>query len=67
MQIMKGSLKEVELMQQFDHPHIVKYIDAKKTQNNLYLVMEYCNGGNLKNFIKENNGMEESEALYYFV
>lgn len=28
--------------------------------------MELCNKGNLKTFLREKNGMTESEALYYF-
>jgi hypothetical protein len=28
--------------------------------------MELCNGGNLKSFLREKNGMTESEVLYYF-
>ena len=45
---------EVEVMQKFDHPNIVKYYDVIKTSNFWYIVMEYCNSGTLENVIEYN-------------
>ena len=29
------------------------------TENNVYIIMEYCNGGSLENFINKNQNIEE--------
>ena len=39
--ILKGSL----------HPAIVMLYDVLRTKNNLYLIMEFCEGGDLKKYI----------------
>ncbi|KAL4437627.1 hypothetical protein ABPG74_017865 [Tetrahymena malaccensis] len=36
---------EIELQKDLDHPHITKYVDAVKTEQNVYIVTELCNGG----------------------
>ena len=46
--------KEVELLQRIPkpHPNIVVLYAALQTKSNLYLFMEYCDQGDLKDFIK---------------
>ena len=39
---------EIELLKLFNHPNIIKIIDMKQTNRKYYIVMEYCNGGNLR-------------------
>ena len=39
---------EINYLKSFDHPNIIKLYDVKVTQQDIYLVMEYCNGGSLK-------------------
>ena len=39
---------EIIILNELSHPNIIKLRDAKKTKKHFYLVMEYCNGGNLK-------------------
>ena len=38
---------EIMILKFLNHPNIVKIQDLKKTKNHYFLVMEYCNGGNL--------------------
>ena len=38
---------EISILNRLNHPNIVKFRDAKKTKKHYYLVMEYCNGGEL--------------------
>ena len=44
-------------MQMIDHPNIVKYFESYQDQENLYLCIELCKGGELfdkqKDFINE--------------
>ena len=38
---------EIAILQSLNHPNIVKFIDLKKTKKHYYIMMEYCNGGEL--------------------
>jgi serine/threonine-protein kinase ULK/ATG1 len=39
--------EELRLLIQFDHPNIMRGIDKLMSLNNYYLILEYCNGGDL--------------------
>ena len=39
---------EINFLRGFNHPNIIKLYDVKVTQQDIYLIMEYCNGGSLK-------------------
>ena len=36
---------EITLMKQLDHPNLVKLYETYETETELYLVMEFCEGG----------------------
>ena len=38
---------EIITLQDLNHPNIVKFKDVKKTKKHFYIIMEYCNGGEL--------------------
>ena len=42
------ALKEVELLNQVSHPHIIKYYDSIIQNHMLYILMEYAAGGDLQ-------------------
>ena len=44
---LKRLMNEILILKSINHPNIVKLIDLKKTKTDLYIVTEYCNGGNL--------------------
>ena len=39
--------EEVKILTKLDHPNIVKYYETYEDHKYLYLVMEYCSGGEL--------------------
>ena len=43
----KYIINEINILKLLNHPNIVKFIDLKRTQNHYYIMMEYCNGGEL--------------------
>ena len=52
------------------HPNIVGIIDCQPIENNLAIVMELVNGGNLKEFLKKDlltDGAEKKEFTVRFV
>ena len=44
---------EIAAMKRLDSPYIVKLYDVMKTSRNVYMVMEYCPGGDLDHYIKK--------------
>ena len=50
---MKYLKNEIIILQNLKHPNIVKYEDVKKTKKHFYIVMEYCNGGELSQALEK--------------
>lgn len=47
-QIYLDELKnEIEVLRSLDHPNIVKAYEVYETRRNIFVVMEYCSGGDL--------------------
>ena len=46
-------VSEVNLLRELKHKHIVRYVDRiiNRTKMTLYIVMEYCEGGDLASYI----------------
>lgn len=43
---------EISIMRQIDHPNIVKLYEIKKTEKHIYLILEYCAGGDLQQYMR---------------
>ena len=43
----KYLINEIQILKELNHPNIVKFEEIKKTKNHYYIIMEYCNGGEL--------------------
>ena len=46
----KDIQKEAEILSQFDCRNIVEYYDSQKIDNKFYILMEYCDGQNLRDY-----------------
>ncbi|KAJ0409487.1 hypothetical protein P43SY_002377 [Pythium insidiosum] len=63
--------KEIETMrvavEQFEngHPHIVRLLCTKESQQHIYIVLEYCAGGDLAAVMKSTRGLAEEQARVY--
>ena len=44
---------EISILKEVNHPNILKLIEVKDTEEKLYIVNEYCNGGNLEIFLEK--------------
>lgn len=40
-------------MKKVKSENLVAFYDCKITKNNIYIFMEYCNGGNLTEYLKK--------------
>ncbi|KAJ8601305.1 hypothetical protein CTAYLR_007228 [Chrysophaeum taylorii] len=45
-------VNEVQMMHALNHPHTLKFYDWYETRNNLWLILEYCSGGDLKSLLR---------------
>ncbi|XP_078676614.1 serine/threonine-protein kinase ULK3-like [Branchiostoma floridae x Branchiostoma belcheri] len=52
-------LTEIEILKNVRHPHIVELKDFQWDRNNIYLIMEYCSGGDLSRFIHSKRTLPE--------
>ena len=52
-QHLKHLINEINIMKKIHHPNLVGLIDLKKTKSHCYLVMEFCNGGDLTGCLKK--------------
>ena len=56
-------IKEINLLKHLDHPNIVKYYDYFEEEDYIYLMMEYLEGGTLKEYMNnKKNNITENEA-----
>lgn len=53
------TIKEINILQSVSHPNIIKLYDYKFDSNKLFLITEYCNGGNLSDWIKKEKSSTE--------
>lgn len=50
----KGLLEsEIEAMKKLQHQNIVRLFDVLITKNNIYMVLEFCDGGDLDGYIQK--------------
>lgn len=54
-------------MNKINHPNVMHLFEFLESSNNYYMVIQYCNGGDLESHIrKQPNGLlSEGEAVYY--
>ncbi|XP_048048516.1 serine/threonine-protein kinase Nek5 [Megalobrama amblycephala] len=64
-----ASRKEVTLLSKMRHPNIVAFYKSFYDRNNLYILMEYCDAGDLMNRIKMQRGkpFTEQQIVDWFV
>ena len=48
---LKNIENEVLVLERTNHPNVVEMLDRMKSKNSYYLILEYCNGGDLASFV----------------
>ena len=64
--IKNNFMKEAEIIRKFNEESIVQFKDYFKENNTEYMLLEYCTGSSLKQYILENE-LAEEEILEIFV
>ena len=59
--------RELKLLHQLNHENIIKILGIEKTSHNLYIILEYCNGGNLLEYKSYYNKTKKAELNEFFI
>jgi serine/threonine protein kinase len=54
-------------MSKLKHPNILHLHEYLETGNNYYLVIDYCNSGDLENHLKKHQFLGEEESVYFLM
>jgi len=57
--------REIHILKLIRHPNIIQLYEIIETPRQLYLIMEYANGGELFDYIVANTRLEEKEACKF--
>ena len=62
--------EEINILKTINHPNIVKLYDYYETNKNIYIIMEYIEGGTLKQYLEKNKIINEAkvkEIIFYIL
>ena len=57
--------KEAEIMSKLDHQNIVKLLGVVEEKPHCFLILEFCNGGSLREYLDERQGKRLHENQLY--
>lgn len=61
-----GIEREVIIMKLIQHPNVMALYDVWENKGELYLVLEYIEGGELFDYLLRKGRLDEKEAIHYF-
>ena len=59
--------KEILLQRSLNHPHVVRLLDVLEDSENVYMIQEYCGGGELFERVEPDVGFPSIVCHFYFV
>ncbi|KAM7276910.1 hypothetical protein ACFE04_018776 [Oxalis oulophora] len=63
--VSQNLLKEIQILTTINHPNIIRLFQAIQTSDKIYLVLEYCQGGDLAAYIHRNGKVSHSVASHF--
>ena len=58
--------REFDMLAKFNHPNVILVAEIFESSDSYYSVMEYCEGGELFNYIVKNRRLSEEEAAFFY-
>ena len=58
--------REINILQKLNHPNVILVTEIFEKDDKYYIVMEYCEGGELFNYIVKKKRLTEEVACYFF-
>lgn len=65
-QMLKKVQREIAVLKLCDHPNVIKLYDVYETNEYLFLITEYAEGGELFEYIIQRGCLDPNEALRFF-
>ena len=59
-------LREMKMLSELDNEHIIKIFQIYENENHYLIIMEYCEGGELFNYIVDKQRLSENESAYFY-
>ncbi|EJD51820.1 kinase-like protein [Auricularia subglabra TFB-10046 SS5] len=61
--LLENLQSEIKILKALNHKHVTRLVEIIERPRNIYLVMEYCAGGDLSNYIKRRGRVEGLEYV----
>ena len=58
--------REFDMLAHFNHPNVILVAEIFESSDSFYSVMEYCEGGELFNYIVKNRRLSEEESAFFY-
>ncbi len=58
--------REFDMLALFNHPNVILVAEIFESSDSYYSVMEFCEGGELFNYIVKNRRLSEEEAAFFY-
>ena len=58
--------REFDMLALFNHPNVILVAEIFESSDSYYSVMEYCQGGELFNYIVKNRRLSDEEASFFY-
>ena len=58
--------REFDMLSKFNHPNVILVTEIFESVDSFYSVMEFCDGGELFNYIVEKKRLSEKETAFYY-
>ncbi|KAG8477544.1 hypothetical protein CXB51_030758 [Gossypium anomalum] len=62
--VSESLLKEINILSTINHPNIIQLFEAIETEDRIFLVLEYCDGGDLAAYIQRYGKVPEEVARH---
>ena len=59
-------IREMSILSKMDHSNVIKVYQIFEDEKNYFIIMEYCEGGELFNYIVKKGRLPEDEASFLF-
>ena len=59
-------IREMQILTEMNHQNVIKVFKIYEDENNFSLIMEYCEGGELFNYIVKKQRLSEEESAFFF-
>ena len=59
-------IREMKMLSELDNEHVIKVYQIYEDDNNYLIIMEYCEGGELFNYIVKKQRLSENETAFFY-